>query len=116
MREQLKKEAEAVALFDEDVYALSNAEAGFLIGTLVDLIARQDAYIDGLGWQEIESAPRDGTLIDLWVPELEERYTDSKWDEKSQAFVCDFPETGQRVVFTRTLPSHWMPLPTAQNN
>jgi hypothetical protein len=31
-------------------------------------------------WLPIESAPKDGTLVDLWCPTSRERIPDAKWD------------------------------------
>ncbi|MCD1645218.1 hypothetical protein [Aurantimonas coralicida] len=40
-------------------------------------------------WQDIESAPKDGTIIDLWHPAYG-RMTDCWWDDGEwAAFVSD---------------------------
>lgn len=49
------------------------------------------------GWRPIESAPRDGAPIDLWVPGIG-RVTDEWWDG------------GWGVPGG---PTHWLPLPSA---
>lgn len=70
-------------------------------------------------WQPIETAPKDGTIIDVWLGDA---------DESDQAFYCSEgsrrspnwtwrhgkfrPLGGLNVtmpVFVR--PTHWMPLP-----
>lgn len=65
------------------------------------------------GWQPIETAPKDGTKIDLWVhfPEHDEahRVADAFWDLEDEDWnlhgwlVRQFKFTPQ--------PTHWMPLP-----
>lgn len=49
-------------------------------------------------WQPIESAPRDGTLVDLWHKDGF-RLTDTWWDDEDEIWVCLFPDGD----FT-----HWM--------
>ena len=50
------------------------------------------------GWQSIETAPKDGTPIDLWVPGIG-RVTEEWWDDDSWGVPGK--------------PTHWMPLPDA---
>lgn len=76
-------------------------------------------------WLPIETAPRDGTVIDLWVNG--ERFADCKWGfpehccgEAGQ--YCDSEWHGQsegwvvthlnEFLWTDDDPTHWMPLPT----
>lgn len=60
-------------------------------------------------WQPIETAPKDGTVIDLW----------STWpgaDCKPQRITncCwEFERWNHRSAFTWISPTHWMPLPTS---
>lgn len=49
-------------------------------------------------WRPIETAPKDGTVIDLWVPEFG-RLTNEWFDPEDDSWT--FP--GQ--------PTHWMPIP-----
>ena len=77
-------------------------------------------------WQPIETAPKDGTVIDLWVSgEFEGRYAgcfwgkplhccgeygrhcDSEWHDLPVGWVTDFNEP------LTELPTHWMPPPDA---
>lgn len=72
-------------------------------------------------WQPIETAPRDGTVIDLWCGG---RICDARW--MTWPTATDDPETycwwapeptayGYAVVWEMTQlglePTHWMPLP-----
>lgn len=67
------------------------------------------------GWQPIETAPKDGTVVDLWAhwPEGDEwrRSADAMWD----ADMGDW-RAGQysfnQYVYAPTV-THWMPLPSA---
>lgn len=80
-----------------------------------------------VGWQPIETAPKDGTIIDVWREEFGREtvywgrrphecgemgpHCDSDWHrEKQPSWVCStFGEYvgGDHAPFT-----HWMPLPT----
>ena len=56
-------------------------------------------------WQSIETAPKDGTVVDLWVSE-DGRYTDCQFDGGLWLHTQD--------GLTYSLgsdPTHWMPLP-----
>lgn len=68
-------------------------------------------------WQDIATAPRDGTAVDLWT---DHRITDAvfrdggwlKWDR----FVRDKRQTAGQFTGTNryrqvTRPIYWMPLP-----
>ena len=50
------------------------------------------------GWMPIETAPKDGTVIDLWVPEFG-RLTNEWFDTEDNSWC--FPGK----------PTHWMPIP-----
>jgi len=61
-------------------------------------------------WQPIETAPKDGTVVDLWADGrlancLWERHLDDHWRQQySEA-------TGSSFGVSDLLPTHWMPLP-----
>ncbi|WGR59952.1 DUF551 domain-containing protein [Paracoccus ferrooxidans] len=62
-------------------------------------------------WQPIETAPRDGTKIDLWTG-YNERIADSMWlNGRGWVFwgTDGFESPGWEKVFPA--PTHWMPLP-----
>jgi hypothetical protein len=60
------------------------------------------------GWRTMESAPKDGTKVDL-LYRGDIRRTDAFWKEDAWWFGDDddcFTTTG------KACPTHWMPLPT----
>lgn len=62
----------------------------------------------GDGWQPIETAPKDGTPIDIWCGGF--RYCDAYWDDKEQAWCTEDGEVPIRHIFGIE-PRHWMPIP-----
>lgn len=62
-------------------------------------------------WQLISTAPRDGTPIDVYVTMLKERYPEAYFDSSVGFFCWDIDGTGKRIVFNKTPPDYWMPLP-----
>ena len=70
------------------------------------------AALDAGGWRPIETAPKDGTTIDLWcayrfeTDNLGCRVADAFWDEDDQLWRFDQWHEKYR-------PTHWMPLPSA---
>lgn len=68
------------------------------------------------GWQPIETAPKDGTLIDLWVDGT--RLPDCRWYaecaewEQEPHWAQKYAETGPDCGFPVSgAPTHWMPQP-----
>lgn len=70
-------------------------------------------------WQPIETAPRDGTDVDLW--DQNGRQTECRWmipqaKEYSRRFVAEWcyyhVEWGEWVELGGH-PTHWMPLPAS---
>jgi hypothetical protein len=72
-----------------------------------------------MGWQPIETAPRDGTPIDIWgevgnhADEEDGRITDAYWHAGLKGFVfwCQELEYGDGALQFIKSPTHWMPLP-----
>jgi hypothetical protein len=61
-------------------------------------------------WQPIETAPKDGTVIDLWIPGWE-RFADCHWSKIEPAgWTSDFGDVVLECT-GNTEPTHWMPLP-----
>lgn len=60
-------------------------------------------------WQLIETAPKDGTVIDLWCGEYNERLINYRRVKLSRDNIFYEPTEGGRCV-VRTA-THWMPLP-----
>ncbi len=75
-----------------------------------------DSLSGGEGWRGIESAPRDGTKIDIWVPKrgrLADRYwskpgsiTEGGWGHRE---IRNRRSVG--MIEHEVRPTHWMPLP-----
>jgi hypothetical protein len=63
-------------------------------------------------WQPIETAPLDGTYVDLWVlydgdPAEGYREPDCSFDRKKWADIDGYP--------LHDTPTHWMPVPEGPN-
>lgn len=56
-------------------------------------------------WQPIETAPKDGTVIDLWSRDFG-RLTDEWWDIEDQCWALS----------GIARPTHWMPIPEPPND
>jgi hypothetical protein len=71
-------------------------------------------------WQAIESAPKDGTEIDLWgrlngeMPSRDERITDCKWlhDANGPGWNTRGDQGWESLCAIQWKPSHWMPRPS----
>lgn len=60
-------------------------------------------------WQPIETAPKNGTLVDLWFPGIG-RKTDWEWwgDDLHEPGWCHRPKNGGYAYHPNTSPTHWM--------
>lgn len=85
------------------------------------------AALQQAGWRPIETAPKDGSIIDVWRPEGGRdtvlwgfpshecgemgRYCDSEWHSiRAPGWVCS---TFNQLVGRKHAPfTHWMPLPS----
>ena len=75
---------------------------------------QQSASLDS--WRPIETAPKDGTLVDLWLqgPRNQGSRAADCWFYRGQwwqNFGGDGPSTPQ--IYTDDQPTYWMPLPAA---
>ena len=63
-------------------------------------------------WQKIETAPRDGTMVDLWAewPRGGARLCNALWDASRPypGWITDHRSYG---VYDERQFTHWMPLP-----
>lgn len=59
--------------------------------------------VDGCisGWRTIDTAPRDGTEVDLFHPDYG-RITGSHWDPDLESWI---------ILPANSFPTHWMPVP-----
>lgn len=71
-------------------------------------------------WQPIQTAPKDGTWVDLWAVDWNDngkRIPNCIWDDKWLTFIFPdyFPALDDCVdVFVKDdeyVPTHWMPIP-----
>ena len=72
-------------------------------------------------WRPIETAPKDGTVVDLWAVEngVGERWTDCRWAEQFNAYAGQ--RANRKYIWAwwhsdYTVDgniTHWMPLPDA---
>lgn len=74
----------------------------------------------GPQWQSIETAPKDGTQVRLWRPEIEEETIGSfrvdegySGDENPGWFDNTYDDYSCGYASTPLSPTHWMPLPEA---
>lgn len=57
-------------------------------------------------WRDIETAPKDKTVIDLWVPSVG-RMPDYQWDKCNNIW-----SNTRRLMWVKNeAPTHWMPIP-----
>ena len=75
------------------------------------LAAAPASPLPGGGWQDISTAPKDGTVVDLFYPERG-RLTDATWGPTGWGRHEWRGSHTVRMVPSEK-PTHWMPLPAA---
>ena len=110
---------------DEQVEAAVNAMVEYMFSDEDEELSGMSLQINAMrkalkaaeqaAWQPIETAPRDGTKIDIWVDFVDggERYTEAFFYTKENAFAWDSEDDGLRVIFNKTPPKYWFPIPEA---
>lgn len=77
-------------------------------GTSHEDIAALLSHIESDGWQTMETAPRDGTKVDLWYPYDMERWIDCEWSETLKCWGKWIVENKEQVFDTIGYdPTHW---------
>jgi uncharacterized protein DUF551 len=71
------------------------------------------AALEAKQWRPIESAPKDGTKIDVW--QRDHRRTEVYWSDIQEAWAVDGAYGPEEPTPLPIIPrvSHWMPLPSA---
>jgi hypothetical protein len=67
-------------------------------------------------WQSIETAPKNGTPILLWIGHrlIEAKWEDTWWNEdRTGAWAARWAEIDSYGVVIDEDPTHWMPVPRA---
>ena len=87
-----------------------------------DLVLSEPVPASPDQWQPIETAPKDGTNIDIWIGR--ERRTDVRWrmsqDSPNRVWWCElaFDDWKDRWIWSNLAqefsvsPTHWMPMPS----
>ena len=112
--EERAEKAEADLKYMNEARTLDLADHQTKIKEMAERIRKAEAERDAARWQPIETAPRDGTLIDLWAGE---RIANCAWNVPSKCWAervgAGFGGKHWAVVNN---PTHWMPLPAAPAN
>ena len=112
--EERAEKAEADLKYMNEARTLDLADHQTKIKEMAERIRKAEAERDAASWQPIETAPRDGTLIDLWAGE---RIANCAWNVPSKCWAervgAGFGGKHWAVVNN---PTHWMPLPAAPAN
>jgi len=105
--QQLKDESECLeAMIDTD--------------TIFDTIDSAISALEAMEWQDIETAPKDGTVFDVWLGNADKVDVDfyctagskrsAGWCWRNGKFRPHLPSSISIVTVVE--PTHWMPLPT----
>ncbi len=64
-------------------------------------------------WQPIETAPKDGTLVDLWIKaaDCEFRACDANWSEHFECWEINGTPLSEYYMNVGYYPTYWMPRP-----
>lgn len=80
-------------------------------GRTAALVVNSDLL--GSFWMPIETAPKDSTPVDLWVPDREERLANYVRIERSPTNIFYDPVYAGVVCIRNA--SHWMPIASPPN-
>jgi hypothetical protein len=93
-------------------HAIAAAELALLKSKLLQA-ERELAEVRKDAWKPIDTAPKDGTEVFLWLPSPYNRIEKARWFDLWENWqLDDFPDDGDEYCgIGNALPSHWMPLP-----
>lgn len=122
-RESIETTSRDRLLPDNENY-LKGYVAGYsdAYGDVGALKAKLNELKSAKGWQPIDSAPKDGTKVDLWVrirpskmdePESYECFPASWWDSDRDDWKLGRMCWHSKFYADAHIPTNWMPSPTA---
>ncbi len=94
--------------------AIAAAELALLKSKLLQA-ERELAEVRKDAWQPIETAPKDGAEVFLWLPSPYNRIEKARWFDLWENWqLGEFPDHSDEYCgIGSALPTHWMPLPAA---
>ncbi len=89
----------------DNVIVIQGMKAAITFLHLVEILTSYEE------WQPISTAPKDGTVIDLWAEN--QRLANCTWCEDSSSWKQQYSENPGTLFPINLDPTHWMPVPEA---
>ena len=90
----------------EKRYQDAKQYVGITKTTICELCESHERLRAKLDWLPIETAPKDGTCVDLWCAEML-RLTNFRWYDEDNSWQNQWGELFKSLI----TPTHWMPIP-----